>query len=230
MKILSLATILSKQAQNLISHNDEYFVLSPLDDEELKSKYKAKFIKYEIDTLAFVFMMICSKIFYDDKRFNDVDYGYLSGESNVGEEEIDEILEFLKEAKRIIIAPEIFTEINAKSLEFMLGLLCKHFGLESIDLTGKNFSFNAGFSQLKQGRDFNGACVFCYENTQINFIGSELFAKIAKLKNNDKITLKTSFGEFETTFIIKPDLKGVIAIFSHPKAKNCFEKLRFLAL
>lgn len=227
MKIFFLATMLSKRASNLINANDEYLVLSPLDDEELKSKCQSKIIKYEIDTLAFVLMMICVKTFLENEFFSDADIGYLSGESNVGEEEIEQILEFLTQAKRLIIAPEIFNETNAKSLEFMLGLICKHFELESVDLAGQGVSFDGKLGELEDGRDFNGACVFYYTNPQSKLLGSELFAKVAKLKNGDTITLKTSFGEFETTFSVDEKLKGLIGIFSHPKAKNCFERLKF---
>ena len=73
MKIFFLATMLSKRASNLINANDEYLVLSPLDDEELKSKCQSKIIKYEIDTLAFVLMMICAKTFLENEFFSDAD-------------------------------------------------------------------------------------------------------------------------------------------------------------
>ena len=69
--------------------------------------------------------------------------------------------------------------------------------------------------------------MFYYTSPQSKLLGSELFAKLAKLKNGDTITLKTSFGEFESTFSVDEKLKGLIGIFSHQKAKNCFERLKF---
>ena len=226
MKTLSLATILSKQNPALINTDDEYLVLSPFEDEELEAKSKVCFIKYEVDTLAFVLAMMCAKVFNDDTRFMDIDDGYLSGESNVGDEEIDEIIEFLKACERVIVAPEIFKQTNGASLEFMLGLLCSHFKLKCVDLNANNIELKGELSELEDSGDFNGACVFYYNAKANELLGSALFANVAKLKDGAQITLKTNFGEIPTTFRIDKTLKGTIALFAHPSAQNYFEKLK----
>ena len=91
MKVLSLASILSLQAPNLVKiyENDEILTISANDDDAINGE----FIKCEIGAQGYVLAMLCAK-FDEREYFANLDIGFLSGESNVGEEEIDEIYEF----------------------------------------------------------------------------------------------------------------------------------------
>ena len=131
MKIISFATLLSAQTSKFIARHkdDEVFVVSPLDDEVLFSAIKNHhFLKYEIDTLGFVLALVCARVLeFPEIEFPKIDEGYLSGESNASEEEIQTLCEFFSSCDGIIVAPENFSGANSANIAFMLNALSKKF-------------------------------------------------------------------------------------------------------
>lgn len=222
MKILSFATLLSAQTSKFIARHkdDEVFVVSPLDDEVLFSAIKNHhFLKYEIDTLGFVLALVCAKVL----EFPEIDHGYLSGESNASEEEIQTLCEFFSSCDGIIVAPENFSGANSANIAFMLDVLSKKFGFCVIGINGKPYELNAPkkMSELEEGADFNGASVFCLPAEQVALKGSAMFAMASKLKNGAKALI----GGIEATFELDSTLKGTTGLFFAPNAKYEFKKL-----
>ncbi len=88
MKILNFASLLSLQNPVLAEgfKSAEILSVSPLQDPHLPGEL----IKCEIGAQSFVLALICSS-FCDEQYFADLDAEYLSGESSVGEEEIEQI-------------------------------------------------------------------------------------------------------------------------------------------
>ena len=83
----------------------ENIYISCLEDKNLN----AKFYKCEIASLSYVLALLCKMSEMDN--FQDLDEGYLSAESCLGEEEASEILDFLENAKYLIVDENInFTE------------------------------------------------------------------------------------------------------------------------
>nr|WP_321432783.1 hypothetical protein [uncultured Campylobacter sp.] len=227
MKILSFATLLSSQTSKFIANHkdDEVFVVSPLDDELLFSAIKNHhFLKYEIDTLGFVLALVCAKVLeFPEIEFPEIDQGYLSGESNAGEEEIQTLCEFFSSCDGIIVAPENFSGANSANIAFMLNALSKKFGFCVIGINGKPYELNAPLkmSELEDGADFNGASVFCLRAEQVALKGSAMFAMASKLKNG----AKTLIDGIEATFELDSRLKGTTGLFFAPNAKYEFKKL-----
>ena len=222
MKILSFATLLSAQTSKFIARHkdDEVFVVSPLDDEVLFSAIKNHhFLKYEIDTLGFVLALVCAKVL----EFPEIDQGYLSGESNASEEEIQTLCEFFSSCDGIIVAPENFSGANSANIAFMLDALSKKFGFCVIGINGKPYELNAPkkMSELEEGADFNGASVFCLPAENIALKGSAMFAMASKLKNGAKAII----DGIEATFELDSTLKGTTGLFFAPNAKYEFKKL-----
>lgn len=222
MKILSFATLLSAQTSKFIARHkdDEVFVVSPLDDEVLFSAIKNHhFLKYEIDTLGFVLALVCAKVL----EFPEIDHGYLSGESNASEEEIQTLCEFFSSCDGIIVAPENFSGANSANIAFMLDALSKKFGFCVIGINGKPYELNAPkkMSELEEGADFNGASVFCLPAENIALKGSAMFAMASKLKNGAKALI----DGIEATFELDSTLKGTTGLFFAPNAKYEFKKL-----
>ena len=222
MKILSFATLLSAQTSKFIARHkdDEVFVVSPLDDEVLFSAIKNHhFLKYEIDTLGFVLALVCAKVL----EFPEIDQGYLSGESNASEEEIQTLCEFFSSCDGIIVAPENFSGANSANIAFMLDALSKKFGFCVIGINGKPYELNAPkkMSELEEGADFNGASVFCLPAENIALKGSAMFAMASKLKNGAKALI----DGIEATFELDSTLKGTTGLFFAPNAKYEFKKL-----
>lgn len=222
MKILSFATLLSAQTSKFIARHkdDEVFVVSPLDDEVLFSAIKNHhFLKYEIDTLGFVLALVCAKVL----EFPEIDHGYLSGESNASEEEIQTLCEFFSSCDGIIVAPENFSGANSANIAFMLDALSKKFGFCVIGINGKPYELNAPkkMSELEEGADFNGASVFCLPAENVALKGSAMFAMASKLKNGAKALI----DGIEATFELDSTLKGTTGLFFAPNAKYEFKKL-----
>lgn len=227
MKILSFATLLSAQTSKFIARHkdDEVFVVSPLDDEVLFSAIKNHhFLKYEIDTLGFVLALVCARVLeFPEIEFPEIDQGYLSGESNASEEEIQTLCEFFSSCDGIIVAPENFSGANNANIAFMLGALSKKFGFCVIGINGKPYELNAPLkmSELEEGADFNGASVFCLPAEQVALKGSAMFAMASKLKNGAKVVI----DGIEATFELDSTLKGTTGLFFAPNAKYEFKKL-----
>lgn len=227
MKILSFATLLSAQTSKFIARHkdDEVFVVSPLDDEVLFSAIKNHhFLKYEIDTLGFVLALVCVRVLeFPEIEFPEIDQGYLSGESNASEEEIQTLCEFFSSCDGIIVAPENFSGANSANIAFMLDALSKKFGFCVIGINGKPYPLNAPerMSELEEGADFNGASVFCLPAEQVALKGSAMFAMASKLKNGAKVVIEG----IEATFELDSTLKGTTGLFFAPNAKYEFKKL-----
>ncbi|EAI7593885.1 hypothetical protein CNU90_03475, partial [Campylobacter coli] len=79
----------------------ENIYISCLEDKNLN----AKFYKCEIASLSYVLALLCKMSEMDN--FQDLDEGYLSAESCLGEEEASEILDFLENAKYLIVDENI---------------------------------------------------------------------------------------------------------------------------
>lgn len=227
MKIISFATLLSAQTSKFIARHkdDEVFVVSPLDDELLFSAIKNHhFLKYEIDTLGFVLALVCARVLeFPEIEFPEIDQGYLSGESNASEEEIQTLCEFFSSCDGIIVAPENFSGANSANISFMLDALSKKFDFCVIGINGKPYPLNAPLkmSELEEGADFNGASVFCLPAEQVALKGSAMFAMASKLKNGAKVVIEG----IEATFELDSRLKGTTGLFFAPNAKYEFKKL-----
>ena len=227
MKILSFATLLSAQTSKFIARHkdDEVFVVSPLDDEVLFSAIKNHhFLKYEIDTLGFVLALVCARVLeFPEIEFPEIDQGYLSGESNASEEEIQTLCEFFSSCDGIIVAPENFSGANSANIAFMLGALSKKSGFCVIGINGKPYELNTPLkmSELEEGADFNGASVFCLPAENVALKGSAMFAMASKLKNGAKVVI----DGIEATFELDSRLKGTTGLFFAPNAKYEFKKL-----
>lgn len=225
MKILSLATLLSAQTTKFLDRheNDEVFVLSPLDDDALFARVKNHhFLKYEIDTLGYVLALVSARILGD---FGEIDEGYLSGESNAGLEEIDELCEFLKDCDGIIVAPENFSGANSANIAYMLNALSKACGFDIIGINGKVFDMSfapSKMDELELGGDFNGASVFCMSAKSSSLKGSAMFAAASKLKDGANVVVRTKNGEITTTFTLDRTLKGTTGILTAPNLEYQF--------
>ena len=227
MKILSFATLLSAQTSKFITRHkdDEVFVVSPLDDELLFSAIKNHhFLKYEIDTLGFVLALVCARVLeFPEIEFPEIDEGYLSGESNASEEEIQTLCEFFSSCDGIIVAPENFSGANSANIAFMLNALSKKFDFCVVGINGKPYPLNAPLkmSELEEGADFNGASVFCLPAENVALKGSAMFAMASKLKNGAKVVI----DGIEATFELDSRLKGTTGLFFAPNTKYEFKKL-----
>ena len=220
MKILNLASILSLQAPSLAKTyaNDEILTLSANDDDAIDGE----FIKCEIGAQGYVLAMLCAK-FDEREYFANLDIGFLSGESNVGEEEIDEIYEFLNGCELVIIDENLLNSHNeAKNIESFLAILQEEFKFEIINLKNEKIAPNLNeLTELKELEIYDGAVVFKHDKDD-KFMGGNYFCMVAKIANGDEVIIKTKNLEIRKKFELNANLKGTIALLGlqNPQGYN----------
>ena len=107
----------------------EFIYMHPIDDIALANKY-TQFVKYEVGSEEAVLAMLCKYFVLNAPQeitsfIDDLDIGYLSGESSVGEEEIEAIkTRFIRrKEKSIIIGSDIYGHPNATNIAKMVAIL-----------------------------------------------------------------------------------------------------------
>lgn len=217
MKIFNITPNLSFQNPDLAAkfHNASFLTLSPMEDEKLQNNI---FVKCEISSEAYVLMMIASEICKD---LENEDIGFLSGESSVGEEEIEEIVDFLKDAN-FIIADENMLNFNKDkdNIKALLNLIASNFNLKIIDSAGNKLDFNsANLGELKELDNFDGAVV--YKHTKDDeFKGGNYFKIVSKVKDGELVTIKSKNLNITKTFKFDKNLKGTIAFLGVKNLDN----------
>lgn len=107
----------------------EFIYMHPIDDIALANKY-TQFVKYEVGSEEAVLAMLCKYFVLNAPQeiasfIDDLDIGYLSGESSVGEEEIEAIKTRFtrRKEKSIIIGSDIYGHSNATNIAKMVAIL-----------------------------------------------------------------------------------------------------------
>ncbi len=114
----------------------EIINMHPIEDDLLKP-IVTKFVKYEVGSEEAVLGMLLDALLdseakkeIDQKWFDDLDIGYLSAESNVGEEEIEDIVRRLKRKQRLkaekftlILGEDLYAHPRAENIAKLAGLI-----------------------------------------------------------------------------------------------------------
>lgn len=214
MKILNFAPLLRLQSPGLTEgfKHAKILSVSPLQDPYLESEL----IKCEIGAQNFVLALICAS-FCDEPYFAELDLEYLNGESNVGEEEIEQIAEFLRGGCDALLIDDalIKTHPDAENIKAFLSLIAAEFGVKILNLRGERADLGAqervNLSPLKEPENFDGAVVFKHDADE-RLIGGRYFCMVAKIKDGDRVRIKTPHLNLEKEFILDEELKGTIAL------------------
>jgi NADH-quinone oxidoreductase subunit G len=108
----------------------QFIYMHPIDDEALKSKY-TQFVKYEAGSEEGILALLAAYLVKDIKDeklqsyIDDLDIGYLSGESSVGEEELEDIVKKLikKRNKTLILGTDLFGHTKSSNIGKLAGLI-----------------------------------------------------------------------------------------------------------
>jgi len=110
----------------------EVVYLHPIEDDLLKNVV-TQFLKYEAGTEEGVLAILVKSLLEDKKElsseiksfFDDLDEGYISAESNIGEEEIERFKSSLNHRKKLsfIVGRDLYTHPRAENIAKILGLL-----------------------------------------------------------------------------------------------------------
>lgn len=116
----------------ITTQRTKHICLHPIPDERLK---KHSYIQYEVQTELGVVAMMLASFLKDiandgelDEFIKNLDMGYLSSESNIGEEEIERLNDVFSSSKSpvIFVGSELYYHPSSRQIATMLGLIEKH--------------------------------------------------------------------------------------------------------
>ncbi len=109
----------------------QFIYMHPIDDIALQNKY-TQFVKYEASSEEGVLALLASYLIKDipedlKSYFDDLDIGYLSGETSIGEEELEDVVKKLirRKNKTLIIGSDLYAHPNASNIAKLVGLIDK---------------------------------------------------------------------------------------------------------
>ena len=109
----------------------EFIYMHPIDDDLLKNKY-TQFIKYEVGSEEGVLALLASYLIQNasdemKQYLEELDIGYLSAESNVGEDELEKLTKKLlrKTKKTLVVGTDIYGHKKAQNIGKLVGFIEK---------------------------------------------------------------------------------------------------------
>lgn len=213
-KLESNKTIILGYAPSLITENTFFF--SPLRLEHTQQ------INYEVGTEEGVIALICNALY---PKQCDIDLGYLSAESNVGEEELEELLEFIdNQSFNLVLTQDFLIHPHFSQILGWVQKIATHSKAKCF------FQYSIPAQEIELP-EYNGL-VARIEFGDDTLIGSPQFAKLAKLQDGDFITVAYQTHQAQVKFKLDIQMKGTIGVlqvnqdfFSYPYQKlNIIER------
>lgn len=223
-KTLSLASLLCEQNPQLagLVKQNEFLYISCFEDKILGIQ---NLVRCEIGSASYVLALLC-KYSLDAAKFDEqtreyfegLDEGYLSGECNVGEEEFEQIAEFLNNCENIVIDSSFLAHADAKNIFEFLQMLGKNVVLS--DAEQGEFKTDGKLTPLKEPESFDGSVVFFMDEVggsnlsdeMKELIGSASFAAAAKVKDGDIVSVQARGADITAKFKLEPQMKGTVAL------------------
>ena len=203
----------------------EFVYMHPIDNIDLKVYY-SQFIKYEVGSEEGIASLLLESFVKDSDEkvqayIDDLDIGYISAESSAGEEEFEEAYErsLDKNNKTLILGRDIFTHERVDNIVKMISAMKKYAGLNVIALEEEHQKIidaidDETFEEVEDLHSYNGTVLYrTYgeEKTDI-LVGSESFARIAKVTDKDDVFINCCGEKIQRKFIVDKNLYGTIAL------------------
>lgn len=216
--LLDMPSIRASALCEKLAHSNNVNI-SCTQDESLN----AKAYKCEIGASSFVLALLAKLACGDE--FGDLDEGYLSAESCLGEEEGKEILDFLPKASFLVFDKSLLLHKDFGNIAFFMGVLCDKFKLklaisdESVDEID-----TSKLGELQELDNFDGL-VLCRGGDDEILRCSKQFLQIAKVQDGDEVSIKST--NFTTHAKISCDerLQGTVGFLNFKEKGFDFVKV-----
>ena len=202
--------------------DSEFIYMHPIDDVPLQNKY-TQYIKYEAGSEEGVFALLAayttSNLTVKYKEYiEDLDIGNLSGESSVGEEEFELLVEKLENKKEIIliIGDDIYEHPRFKNIANLIRLIDMYSELNVILLGQEkkiNLSKDITLEETSDINTYNGSVIYVVNSEDENLRGSSSFAMAAKIKDGDSVNITYGTTAAKKTFVVDESVRGTIALY-----------------
>ena len=200
----------------------EFIYMHPIDDVSLQEKY-TQYIKYEAGSEEGVFALLASFIINNSSTecqsyLEDLDIGYLSGESSVGEEEFELLVEKLANKKEItlIIGDDITGHKSFDNISKLIRIIDLYTDM-NIVLLNKEINIDLSLKVIPDDVDdintYNGTVIYTAKASEDILKGSASFAMAAKIKDGDTVNIAYGSNSFKKKFQIDSSVRGTIALY-----------------
>jgi len=231
--IVTFGTFLARDNEEIqeaiikaIAKNDaEFIYMHPIDNIDLKMYY-TQFLKYEVGSEEGICSLLLDTFVKDGDEdiktyIDDLDIGYISAESSAGEEEFEELLQRAKDKKEktLIIGRDLFSHERVENITKILSVIKKYSDLNIISLDPKfqkilDEASSENLEQIQDIHSYNGTVIYRVyeEDDNTSLIGSESFARVAKISNQDDIYINCNNQKIQRKFKIDKNLMGTVAL------------------
>ena len=181
------------------------------------------FSRYEVGSEEGVLALLAKALLADKnvsfelkEYFDSLDEGYLSAESNVGEEEIEEIQALYAKSKGALLwlGDDVLTHPRAQNCLRLAHTIEAH--THTIVFGGDTAKVDTHLLEpIAPLKSFDGTVVYTCkqkENENAVLIGSAQFKVAAKIENNALVTVSLCDEVYACTFVQDDSVKGTIAL------------------
>lgn len=210
--------------QAIAKNSAEFIYMHPVDNVDLKVYY-SQFLKYEVGSEEGVVSLLLDTFVKDasskvKEYIEDLDIGYISAESSAGEEEFEEAYEksIDKEEAILVVGRDIARHPRVENIVKMLSILHRYSKLTIVALDEHIQSAiqkcDESLEEVEELASYNGTVIYTTfeEENEGKLIGSESFARVAKIANKDKVLINFNNEKIEKDFVVNKDLYGMVAL------------------
>ncbi len=207
----------------------------PVENYKIASKIDL-FLKYETGSEEGVVALLTSTLSHKESMpqacqeyFLDLDIGYLSSESNVGEEEIEAIgKQFaLAKAPLIVVGKDLCNHPQADNIVRLLTCLEQHSNIQIVSLCQNKGALedkNKDLEEISRIEEFNGSVIYCI-NSYLPTAKSKLFCSLQfltafKLQQGDPVEFECFGATLKTEVVYDENLKGTIGLLTGESAEE----------
>jgi len=241
--IICVGTLPSRHDATLLERLSEseakLVYLFTMEDQALVEK-STFFSRYEVGSEEGIFALLAKSFLAKSNLpkaiqnyFEALDEGYISAESNLGEEEIEEIEALYQEAQNVLIVlgDDLVSHPRASNIAHLAGLIATY-GKVKLCVVGATPAMivetknEIVLEDVEDIKSFDGVVIYqcpaINNNEEHLLIGSAQFQMAARVQNNDKINISINKEVYSRTFMRDDSLKGVIALMPCAKADSSY--------
>jgi len=227
--ILVMGTLLSRRSkvalerfEACVNAGAKVVYLFTMEDAPLSCKSDF-FSRYEVGSEEGVMALLAKNLLLHVKLpealrlyFDTLDDGYLSAESNVGEEEIEEIEALYANAKRVLIdlGDDIVMHPRCHNI-IRLAQTIATYGKAQVCVETMPVLEDESLEEVAPLKSFDGTVVYrCMDDGKHEgkLLGSGQFQMAAKVVHNEKVNVSIGKEVYACTFVRDDSLKGTIAL------------------
>lgn len=231
--VLGTPLFFNESLQNRLQ-DSEVIYMNPIDYKSESLKF-SQYIKYEVGSEEGICALLLNFFVQDSTAeiqafIDDLDIGYLSAETSLGEEELEEVVakSVLANTTYLLVSEDVLNHEKADNIVKMLGALNQYSNLQLViqsecpnSAEKINAYNNEKIEEVEELDSFDGL-VICKSNAIVEnqLLGGVSFSRIAKISDGDTVLIKFDDQTVQRVFKIDTNLQGTIALCSHEGIKS----------